>query len=84
MNAKLDHEFENNSLFQVRLLAQRVEALGREKEQLETDIQLHDHRLRNIERNLSMGWGVLIVMPILGAVLGFLFAYGKIIFKPWL
>lgn len=79
-----DGEFdEKSALFQVRLLAQRVDNLGREKERLERTTERHDKRLDKIEHSLAVGWGVLIVFPILGAVLGFLFAYWKIIFGPW-
>lgn len=74
---------ENNALFQVKLLAQRVDNLGKEKERLERADERHDERLDKIENWLAMGWGVLVVLPVLGAVLGFLFAYGKMIFGPW-
>lgn len=80
----VDSEFEeNNALFQVRLLSQRVDNLGREKERLERVTERQDERLDKIEHWLAVGWGVLVVFPVLGAVLGFLFAYGKIIFGPW-
>lgn len=79
-----DGEFEEqNALFQVRLLAQRVETLGREKEEIEVSLGAHDTRLRKIENIISVGWGMLIVFGVLGAVLGFLFSNHKIIFKPW-
>lgn len=81
---RFDAEFDNNPLFQVKLLAQRVDTLGREKEQIEDQLRDHSKRLGKIEHNLAMGWGILIVLPILGTILGFLFAYGKIIFKPWM
>lgn len=81
---KNDGEFEErNAFFQVQLLAQRVDNLGREKERLERTAERHDGRLDKIEHSLAVGWGILIVFPILGAVLGFVFAYGKVIFGPW-
>lgn len=79
-----DGEFnEHNPFFQIKLLAYRLDALGREKEKLEEADREHDRRLNAIEHALAVGWGVLIVIPILGAILGFVFAYGKIIFGPW-
>lgn len=74
---------ERNALFQVKLLAQRVDNLGREKEALERSHEKLDSRLDRIEHALAVGWGILIVFPLLGTVLGFLFAYGKVIFGPW-
>lgn len=85
-NAKLmDGEFEElNALFQVKLLSQRVETLGREKEEIERDFREADKRLDNIERVLAIGWGVVLVVGILGTVFGFLFAYRAVIFSPWM
>lgn len=85
-NAKLmDGEFEElNALFQVKLLSQRVETLGREKEEIERDFREADKRLDNIERVLAIGWGVVLVVGILGTVFGFLFAYRTVIFGPWI
>ena len=79
-----DGEFdEHSAIFQVRLLAQRVDTLTREKERIEAEARDDRKRIAKIEYALAVGWGVLIVIPILGAVLGFLFAYGKVIFGPW-
>ena len=74
---------ERNALFQVRLLAQRVDNLGREKERIEENHRALDTRVGKIELSLAMGWGILLILPILGAILGFVFAYGKVIFSPW-
>lgn len=85
MGPKLEAEFEErNALFQVKLLAQRVDTLVREKERLEADARDDRKRISRIENALAMGWGVLIVLPILGAVLGFVFANRAVIFGPWL
>jgi hypothetical protein len=80
----LNGQFEDHALFQVRLLAQRVETLGKEKEELEVENRNLDKRIRKIEHDLPVGWGILVIVPILGAFVGFLFANGKMIFKPWL
>lgn len=76
-----DGEFEENALFQVKLLAQRVDVVVREKEALERTAREQETRIRKMETMLSVGWGIFIVFPILGAILGFLLSYGKIILR---
>lgn len=81
----MDAEFEErNALFQVRLLSQRVETLGREKEGLEREVREADRRLDSIERVLAIGWGVVLVIGVFGTILGFLLAYRTVIFGPWI
>lgn len=88
----LDGEFnENDPRFQVRVLAMRVETLGREKEKIEEDLdeerrerRLLDKRVASMERTFQRGAGVALALPILGAALGLLLAYGRVIFAPWI
>lgn len=69
----------------------RVDALTREKEQIEAELKEEENarkelerRVANMEKSFQRGAGALIVMPIFGTLIGILFAYGKIIFAPWL
>jgi len=79
------HEFdENNPYYQIRLLAQRVETLTKEKEEAEENIRNMEKRIAAMERSFQRGAGALIVLPIIGTFVGVLFAYGKIIFAPWM
>jgi Trk-type K+ transport system membrane component len=73
----------NNPYTQVLLLAQRVETLGREKEALERREDELEKRMSKMEASFNRGAGILMVLPIVGTVVGLLFAYGKAIFKPW-
>lgn len=84
----------NNPYTQLALLAQRVDNLGKEKEELENGLlqerrERAEHeadlekRLAKIENSFQRGAGVLMVLPIVGTVVGILFAYGKVIFRPW-
>lgn len=87
----LDQEFENNPLFQVRLLAQRVDVLTKEKEDIEQELRDErkkrgdlETRVATMEKSFQRGAGALIVLPIIGTFIGLFLAYGKVIFKPWL
>lgn len=77
--------------FQIRILALRVDALTKEKEEIEGDLNVErlerkslDERVATMERAFQRGAGALIVLPIIGTLVGLLFAYGKTIFAPWL
>lgn len=84
----------NNPYTQLALLAQRVDNLGKEKEDLERDLEqeraereLHEEELKDriakIEGSLGKGAGILIGLSAVGTIGGVLLAYGKAIFKPW-
>lgn len=82
---------ENDPSFQVKILALRVDVLTTEKEEIEQELRderkerkLLEDRVASMERSFQRGAGALIVLPIVGTVVGVLFAYGKIIFAPWL
>jgi uncharacterized protein YheU (UPF0270 family) len=75
-------------------LAQRVDNLCKEKEELEralgkerTERSEHEAelevRLAKIENSFQKGAGILMVLPVLGTIFGLLVAYGKTIFAPW-
>jgi hypothetical protein len=85
----------NNPYTALALLAERVKNLGKEKEDLERDLdqeraEREDHerdlekRIAAMEKSFQRGAGALIVLPVVGTVIGLLFAYGKVIFAPWL
>lgn len=67
----------------VKILAFRVDALTREKEDIEKTAKALELRLAAMERTFQRGAGAMIVIPVVGAIVGFLFAYGKVIFAPW-
>lgn len=82
---------ENDPRYQVRILALRVDNLGKEKEEIESDLREErserkklEDRVSNMERSFQRGFGMLIVIPVLGTLVGLVFAYGKVIFAPWL
>ncbi len=82
---------EQDARYQVKLLAFRVDNLGKEKEALERELE-EERRLRSMleervaamEKTFQRGAGALIVLPVIGTVIGILFAWGKVIFAPWL
>lgn len=84
----------NNPYTQLALLAQRVDALCKEKEELEMELarerkERSEHeaklelRLAKIENSFQRGAGILMILPILGTIVGLVLAYGKTIFAPW-
>lgn len=82
---------EHDPAFQVRILSLRVDALTKEKEDIEADLngerderEKLDERVSAMERSFQRGAGALIVLPIVGTIVGLLFAYGQVIFRPWL
>lgn len=81
---------EDDPRFQVRILSMRVDALTKEKEAIE--VELHeerderkklDERVAAMEKTFQRGAGIMLMLPIFGAALGLLLAYGKVIFAPW-
>lgn len=86
---------ESDPRFQVRILALRVDALTKEKEEIEIkakeleiriskrEKELED-RVEAIERSLGKGAGILIGLATVGTVGGVLMAWGKTIFAPWI
>lgn len=67
----------NDPESKIKFLAYRVSVLGREKEELEV-------RIAKIEKSFNMGAGILLILPLLGSIVGVVFAFGKQIFKPWM
>lgn len=61
----------------VKFLAYRLAVVTREKEELEV-------RVSKIEKSFNMGAGILLILPILGSIVGMMFAFGKSILKPWM
>jgi hypothetical protein len=75
---------ENDPAYQVRILALRVDALTKEKEELEKSEAALEARVENIERSLGKGAGILIGLATVGTIGGVLMAWGKTIFAPWI
>jgi hypothetical protein len=74
---------ENDPAFLIRILSLRVDALTKEKEELEVRIGDDEKRIAKIEGSLGKGAGILIGLASIGTIGGFLMAYGKAIFAPW-
>lgn len=74
---------ENDPAFLIRILSLRVDALTKEKEDLEKREQNLEERIAKIEGALGRGAGILIGLSAVGTMVGLLGAYGKAIFKPW-
>jgi hypothetical protein len=75
---------EDDPIFQNRILSYRVDALTKEKETLEVNQRAMEKRIAAMEKTFQRGAGAMIVIPIIGAFVGFLFSYGKVIFAPWM
>jgi len=80
----------NNPYTAIALLGMRVDNLGKEKEALERSLESEraerdklEKRVAKMENSYQRGAGILIGLSFLGAIGGFLAAYGKTIFKPW-
>lgn len=84
----------NNPYTAIALLGERVNNLGKEKEQLESKLEREcalreahekdvEERIAKMEKSFQRGAGIIMVLPILGTVIGILLAYGKAIFAPW-
>ena len=81
---------EDDPRFQVRILGMRVDALTKEKEAIEEMLREErierkaiDLRVASMEKTFQRGAGMMIIIPVLGAIFGTLVAYGKFIFGPW-
>jgi flagellar motor component MotA len=74
---------ENDPAFLIRILSLRVDALTKEKEDLEKKESELERRMAKMENSFQRGAGILMVLPIIGTLVGLLVAYGKVIFKPW-
>jgi len=61
----------------LKFLSYRVSVLCKEKEELEA-------RVARLEKLVTMGAGILVVLPIVGSAMGILLAFGKQIFRPWM
>lgn len=68
---------------QVYVLATRVETLTKEKEALEKTCAALSERLARIEKSFDRGAGILLVLPILGGIMGWVISYWKVITRPW-
>lgn len=75
---------EKDPAFQVRLLALRIDALVKEKEDIEKSEKELEQRVEKIERSLGRGAGILIGLASVGTIGGALMAWGKTIFAPWI
>ncbi len=75
---------ENDPAFMIRILSLRVDALTKEKEELEKKERDLEDRIARIEGSLGKGAGILIGLATVGTVGGVLMAWGKTIFAPWM
>jgi hypothetical protein len=82
---------EDDPRYQVRILAMRLDTLGKEKEHIEVELREEraerkklDERVSAMEKSFQRGFGMLVIIPVLGTVAGLISAYGKVIFAPWL
>lgn len=81
---------EDDPRYQVRILSFRLSALTKEKEAIEQDLRGEraerlklEGRVAAMERSFQRGAGIALALPILGAMIGIILAYGKTIFAPW-
>ena len=82
---RLYKEFrEDDPAWQIHILGLRVDALTKEKEDLERSQREQEARIAAMEKTFQRGMGAMIMVPIIGSIVGFMFAYGKVIFAPWL
>ncbi len=56
----------------------------KERDALQAEINKLEDRLAAIEKSFQRGFGMLLIIPVIGSIAGFVFAYGKMIFGPWL
>ena len=72
----------------VYLLAERIKNLRNDVKQLR-EILTEDKidmikRLSKLEVTYQRVFGILLIFPILGAILGFIATYWSVLFKPWI
>jgi len=71
----------------VYLLAERIKNLTNEVKQLKTMLASDKldliTRLSKLEVTYQRVFGIILVFPILGAVLGFIATYWAVLFRPW-
>jgi hypothetical protein len=73
----------NDPNVQILLLSREMDALKRREEAVEKREDELEKRIAKMENSFQRGAGILMVLPIVGTLVGILFAYGKLIFKPW-
>ncbi len=78
---------ESDPRYQIKLLGIRVDALTKEKEEVELELREEreerkklDVRVAHMEKSFQRGAGMMIMLPIIGTLVGFIFAYAKILF----
>ena len=82
---RLYKEFdENDPAYLIRILSIRVDALTKEKEEIEEKERKLEARISKIEGSLGKGAGILIGLATVGTIGGALMAWGKTIFAPWM
>lgn len=75
---------EKDPRFGIKILSLRIDQLVKEKGDDEDKIRDLEERIAGMERTFQRGAGALIVLPVIGTLVGLLFAYGSVIFRPWL
>jgi hypothetical protein len=73
----------NDPNVQILLLSREMDSLKRREEAVEKREDELEKRIAKMEASFNRGAGILMVLPIIGTVVGLLFAYGKVILKPW-
>lgn len=71
---------EDDPRWQIKLLAIRVDTLTKEKEELELKNKELEDRVSKMERSFQRGAGFMIALPFIGTAVGFILAYGKVLF----
>jgi len=71
---------ENDPAYLIRILTLRVDAITKEKEELEKKERELDERVSKMEKAFQRGAGVMIALPFIGTAIGFILAYGKILY----
>jgi hypothetical protein len=74
---------ENDPAFLIRILSLRVDALTKEKEDMEEKERNLERRIAKLEASYGKGAGILIGLGFVGTIGGVLMAYGRSILAPW-
>lgn len=74
----------NNPYTAIALLGERIKQIVEREKAIEKREDELEERIAKIEGSLGKGAGILIGLASLGTVGGFLMAYGKTIFAPWM